>query len=169
MIRQQGAGEVEIDLLELVDTWKRHLSIIILFAIIGALIGYTYTMFFVTPKYRASASMYVVSASANSAFDLSDLNFGSSLTNDYAELVKSRTMLERVLADTGDPLSTGQLSNMTSVTNKSGTRILVFTVSSKSPQQAMRLANSFVKQASVSPRLPCTGGKPFPVPQSVPA
>ena len=145
--QQRGGLEFDIDIFELLDTWKRHLPVIILFAIIGGLIGYVYTLFYITPRYRTSASMFVVSASANSAIDVSDLSFGSTLTGDYIALVKSRNMLERVIADTGDPLTTGQLSNMVTVSNTSGTRILVFTVSSTSPQQAMRLANSFVKQA----------------------
>lgn len=137
----------EIDIFALLETWKRHLSAIILLALIGGLVSYAVTLFFVTPKYQATATMFVVSPSANSAIDVSDLNLGNNLTGDYVALIKSRKLLERVLADTGDPLTASQLLSMLSVSNVSGTRILQFTVTSTSPQQAMRLANSFVKQS----------------------
>lgn len=146
-VMSQDSGEMEIDLLDLISYWRKHLTIILLVALIGGILGFSYTLFLVSPRYRATSSLYVVSASADSVLDLTDLNLGNSLSNDYVELVKSRTMMERVLAQTGDPLSSSELSKMLSVGHESGTRILTFTVSSESPQQAMRLANAFSDQA----------------------
>jgi len=147
MMERTADGEMEIDLLDLLQSWRKYLVQTILVVILGGAIGFLVTMFLITPVYEATSSMYVVSASANSAFDLSDLNFGTSLTNDYAQLVKSRTMMERVLADTNEPLTVKQLENMVDVYNQTGTRILVFTVSSTDPEQATAVANSFVEQA----------------------
>ena len=56
-------------------------------------------------------------------------------------------MLENVLRDTGDDLTVGQLRRMVSVGNDTGTRILEFRVSSPDRTQAMRIANSFVRQS----------------------
>ncbi len=139
--------EAEIDLLDLLKSWRQYLIPTILAVIFCGAVGFLVTLLAITPKYEAVSSMYVVSASANSAFDLSDLNFGTSLTNDYVQLVKSRTMMERVLADTGEDLSVRQLQHMVSVSNQTGTRIVGFTVESVDPEQAMNLANSFVEQA----------------------
>lgn len=149
VVTQPEEQGLEIDIVQLVDSWRKHISVIVLLAVIGGMIGYAYTLLFIVPKYRASATMYVISASANSVFDVSDLNLGSNLTADYIQLVQSRTMLERVIEDTGDPLTVSQLKKMISVTNNTSSRIITFTVSSKSPQQAMRLANSFVKQSII--------------------
>lgn len=144
---QTDDQEVEIDLVDLFAHLKQHIILIVVLAVVGALAAILITRFAVTPLYNASSSIYVVSASANSALDLSDLNFGSSLTNDYKKLVLSRTMLENVLRDTGDELTVGQLRKMVSIGNDSGTRILEFRVSSPDKTQAMRIANSFVRQS----------------------
>ena len=144
---QEDEAVLEIDILAILDACKRHISEILILALLGGLLGYACTLFFVTPRYKATSSMFVVSASVNSAIDLTDINLGTRLAGDYVELVQSRTMLERVLADTGDPLTVEQLSKMLSVTNVEDTRILTFTVTSSSPQQAMRLSNGVLKQA----------------------
>ena len=147
IIKQADDREVEIDLVDLFGHLKQHIVLIIVLAVAGALAAILVTRFAVTPKYDASSSIYVVSASANSALDLSDLNFGTSLTNDYKKLVLSRTMLENVLRDTGEDLTVGQLRRMVSIGNDTGTRILEFRVTSADKTQAMRIANSFVRQS----------------------
>lgn len=139
--------EIEIDLVDLFAHLKQHVALIIVLALIGTIASILITRFAVTPKYEAVASIYVVSASANSALDLTDLNMGTSLTNDYKKLVLSRTMLENVLRDTGEELSVAGLEKMVSIGNESGTRILEFKVTSPDRTQAMRLANSFVRQS----------------------
>ena len=146
-LNQTENAEIEIDLVDLFAHLKQHIVLILALAVAGALAAILITRFAVTPMYNASSSMYVVSASANSALDLTDLNLGSNLTNDYKKLVLSRTMLENVLRDTGEELTTGQLKRMVSIGNDSGTRILEFRVSSPDKTQAMRLANSFVRQS----------------------
>jgi capsular polysaccharide biosynthesis protein len=146
-INQTDDREIEIDLVDLFAHLKQHIILIIVLAVAGALAAILITRFAVTPKYVASSSMYVVSASANSALDLTDLNLGSNLTNDYKKLVLSRTMLENVLRDTGEELSVGQLRRMVSVGNDTGTLILEFKITSPNKTQAIRLANSFIRQS----------------------
>ena len=138
---------VEIDLLELLEVWRQHILLILLVTALGATFGYAYSRFYLTPVYTASSTMYIVSASSNSMLDLTDLNLGTNLAKDYVELVQSRTMLERVLEASGDQLTTTQLRNMLSVSNVANTRIIRFQVTSRDPEQAMRLANACVDQA----------------------
>ncbi len=142
-----SSKEIEIDLRDLFEYLLQHWLPIVIVMILGAAIAFAYTMFLLTPKYTASSSIYVVSATANSALDLTDLNMGTSLTNDYKKLVTSRTMLENVLNDTGEEMTVRQLKSMLSVNNETGTRILEFSVTSVDPVQAMRLANSCAAQA----------------------
>ncbi|MBR6424821.1 MAG: capsular polysaccharide biosynthesis protein [Oscillospiraceae bacterium] len=139
--------EVEIDLLDLLNALKQHWLPIILVTIAGGLLALLFTRFLITPEYQSTSSIYVVSASAGSALNLSDLNFGTNLTNDYKVLVNSRTMMENVLANTGDNISVGRLKSMLSVGNVSGTRILSFTITSTDPARSQRLANAFAEEA----------------------
>ena len=145
MAEQEGV--TEIDLLELLRNLWSHVIPVALLTLVCGVLGFLITRFVVVPTYEATSSLYVVSASANSALDLSDLNIGTSLTQDYAELVKSRTMLERVLEESGDDLTVTELTKMLDVENPSSTRILKFTVTSTSPSQAQRLANAMLDQA----------------------
>jgi capsular polysaccharide biosynthesis protein len=148
-IKNENEDAVEIDLLDLLNDWRRHILPVIIVAIVGAVLGFLFTRFFVTPLYTAESSMFVVSASSNSMIDLSDLTLGSSLAQDYVELVNSRTLLERVAKRSGQDLTVGQLKRMLSVSNVKSTRIIVFKVTSADPEQAKRLANIFVEQAVV--------------------
>lgn len=157
--------EVEIDLLDLLNALKQHVLIIVLVTIAGALLGFLYTRFLVTPEFQSTSSIYVVSASSGSVLNLSELNLSSSLANDYKVLVKSRNMLNRVLKSTGDNLTAAKLKRMLSVNNESGTRIMNFTVTSTDPEQAYRLANAVAETAIEF--LPEVMGDPDRVPQIV--
>jgi len=139
--------EAEIDLLDLAGYILQHWLPVVIVTVVGAVLGFLITSFLITPQYEATSSIYVVSATANAAFDLSDLNFGTSLTNDYKKLVMSRTMLENVIADTGEDLTAKELSDKLTVGNETGTRILEFTITDPDPERATRLANSFSEQA----------------------
>jgi len=146
-VNRADSAEVEIDLIDLFGHLKQHILVIAILAVAGAVLGFLITRFAIRPQYQATSSIYVVSATANSALDLTDLNLGTNLTKDYVQLVKSRTMLENVIADAGDDLTVARLRSMLTVANESGTRILSFTVTSPDPEQAMRLANAFNRQA----------------------
>ena len=82
--------ETEIDLLELFYYLKAKLVWLISFFVIGAVIAGLITYFLITPKYTATSKLYMVSASSDSIVNLSDLNLGTSLTDDYVELLKIR-------------------------------------------------------------------------------
>lgn len=147
LINDANGGLDEIDLLDLVHSWLQHIVVIVIVAVIGLVIGILYMRFFVTPTYTARSSMYVVSASSNSVLDLTDLNLGTSLAKDYVQLVQSRTMLERVIERSDYSLKVDQLKKMLSVSNVSGTRIIVFRVTSPDPKQAQNLAAACADEA----------------------
>jgi len=142
-----SSEEVEIDLFDLAGYLLQHWIPLVAATLVGTVLAFLITAFLVTPLYEAKSSIYVVSATANSALDLTDLNFGTSLTNDYKKLVMSRTMLENVIDDTGENMTVRELTNKLTVGNDTGTRILDFTISDPDPDRAMRLANSFADQA----------------------
>lgn len=138
---------IEINLVEIYYLFLQKLKMIVLMAVIGGLLAGSYTYFFIAPKYKATAKLYVVSASNDSVVNLSDLQIGTSLTADYKELVLSRPMLESVLRSLKLNMSAGQLLDMLDVTNASGTRILSITATSTDPQQAMDIANKMATLA----------------------
>lgn len=139
----------EIDLVEIFYVFWGHAIQIILCAILGGLLAFGYTRFFVTPLYQAEAKLYMVSASAGSMISISDLQLGSQLTSDYKQLMVSRPLLEDVIDKLNLNMSYGALKGMVTVTNPSDTRILSVSVTSSDPNLSAKIANELVDQAVV--------------------
>ena len=148
-IAQRQNDDDVIDLVELFYVMWGHAWQIILCLIAGAAIAFAYTYFLVTPLYKATSSIYIVSASNNSVVNLTDLQIGAQLTADYQELMLSRPLLEDVIKNLDLDLSTNALSSMISITNTSDTRILKITVTSPDPQESADIANELVNQACI--------------------
>lgn len=140
--------EWEIDLYDLFYLFRQKLiNVILAFALGGVLVG-AFTFFFITPKFEATAKLYIVSASNDSVVNLSDLQIGASLTADYKELVLSRPMLESVMQNIKPNVEDiEKLEKMITVSNPSNTRILSITATSTSPQEAKDIANEMARLA----------------------
>ena len=81
---QPEQGEDTIDLLELFMGLLAHWTLIAATAVVGAVLMALYTFFLVTPMYKATATIYVVSRN-DSVLNFSDLQVGSELTSEAAE------------------------------------------------------------------------------------
>lgn len=138
-----------IDLVDLCYMLLGHWWQILLCVLLGCVIAFMVTKFYITPLYTSSSKLYVVSASSNSVVNLSDLQLSSSLAQDYQELIMSRPVLESVVEELDLDMSTTALGNMIDITNPDDTRILVITVTSDDPQQATDIANELAKQAII--------------------
>lgn len=71
---QPEQGEDTIDLLELFMGLLAHWTLIAATAVVGAVLMALYTFFLVTPMYKATATIYVVSRN-DSVLNFSDLQF----------------------------------------------------------------------------------------------
>ena len=147
---QNDKSEEEIDLVEVFYLLWGHIVQIIACFLVGAVLAFGFTFFFVTPKYQASSSIYVVSASNNSIVNLTDLQIGSQLTADYQELMLSRPLLQDVIKNLDLDVTYRQLEKQISISNTSSTRILTVTVTDTDPQRAADIANELVKQGRLS-------------------
>ena len=152
--------EQEIDLLDLFYYYMSRLPLLIIAVIVGALIAGLYTHFMVPNKYTATSKMYMVSASSDAVVNLSDLNLGTNISNDYVELMKSRPVVEDVIDKLELPYSYDQLVKMVGLSVVSNTRIVKIDVTSKSPQEAMNIANQLARTAKV--QLPKVMDAPSP-------
>lgn len=139
--------EYEIDLLDLWYYFLQSLKYIVpvVLVFVGIIAGITFLL--ITPKYVASSKLYVLS-SKDSAINLSDLQIGSQLTNDYIEVFKTWEVHEQVLANLDLSFSHHKLQRMLSITNPANTRILVISVESEDPLLARNMANEYALVAS---------------------
>ena len=142
----QPQNEVmEIDLVELGLMLLDNLHHIVLFFLLGAVLLNAYSYFWIHPTYESTASIYVVSASGGSVVDLTDLNLGSSLKNDYKELIMSYPVLDRVSTKLGLGWSTSRMRGSIRLENPADTRIIKLTAIAQEPELAMDIANALAE------------------------
>lgn len=70
-LTEQNSEETEIDLLKFLSAAAKLVWLILAF-VTGGVIAGSITHFLITPKYTATAKMYMISASSGSVLDLSD-------------------------------------------------------------------------------------------------
>ena len=130
---EQSNDEFEINLVELFYVLRSKLLLIILTAAIFGIGAGVYTHYFVTPMYSSSSSIYVLSK--QSIVSYSDFMVGSSLTSDYTEMIKSRTVMERVIRNLGlkGEFTADSLRRCVSISNPTDTRMLNITAVNKDP------------------------------------
>ena len=145
-IRDTRNEEMEIDLLELFSFYITKIWWIIGAFLIGALLAGLITQFAITPKYTATAKMYMVSSSSQSVVDLTDLNIGQSISGDYVELLKTRPIVEDVIQDLNLQYSYGQVVGMMSLSVVNNTRIIRIDVTSADRKEAMNIANAIAEK-----------------------
>lgn len=137
---------LEIDLVALFYRLVEKAKYVAAAAIAGALIAGVITVYFTTPQYTATSKLYVMN-SGESAINLSDLQIGTYLTADYAEVFKNWHVHEMVIQELDLPYGYGWLSNRLKVTNPSNTRILYISFTSADPNEAKLIADTYARKA----------------------
>lgn len=136
-----------VDLIELfyrlVANWKLILCLALLFAVAAGV----YTTYFVTPMYQATSTIYVLSR-RDSAINISDLQIGTALTNDYIKVFQMWEVHEKVISNLNLPYSYSYMRSILSVTNDADTRMLDVKITSPSAQEAADIANEYASVAS---------------------
>lgn len=144
---QQPEDAAEIDLIELMYCLLGGWKIILCIALICAIVAGVFTVFFVTPMYCATSTIYVLSRK-DSAINMSDLQIGTALTSDYVKVFSMWEVHEEVIANLDLPYSYAQMEKMLTVNNDSGTRMLDISIKSPSPTEAAAIANEYANVVS---------------------
>ena len=143
--------EYEIDLLALCRLlWKNILAIALVAVIVGAAV-FGVTLFFITPTYEATASMYINNnnsldfGSTSLEISAGELTTSNSLVPAYLYILRSRTTMEDIIAEANLSYTTEELEEM--ITAKAVDKVAAFevTVTSESPSEAEMIANTIAK------------------------
>lgn len=133
--------ENEIDLLELFYVVLHKWKMIVLSLLLTGACGCLISVFLITPQYESTSVLYVLSKST-SITSLADIQMGSSLTNDYVEVVTSRPIIEQVIQNLGLTDETyGSLKDKVSIDNPANTRLLKITVRDPQADVAKAIAD----------------------------
>lgn len=134
--------EDTIDLLELffciLHGWKG----ILLAMLIGAVAFGGYHHFLVKPSYQADAMIYITNT--ESVITFSDLQMSAALTQDYAMIIKSRTVLNRVIDELALDIDYRRLSRLITVENPDKTHIIHIIVTCDNLEMARNIANALM-------------------------
>jgi capsular polysaccharide biosynthesis protein len=150
-VNSQTEDTVEIDLGEVFGILLHWLWLIVLVGLVCGSAGYLFSRFVLPEEFQSTTKIYVLdksSGSNNSSNTYSDLQVGSQLTKDYAELIKSRTVLETVIKDLGLDYRYEDFAKKVSITTPTDTRIVAITVTDTDPEMAQKMADDIRKVAS---------------------
>lgn len=108
--------------------------------------GFGVAKLFVTPKYSAYSSLYVVSDKDDN-IEFGDLQISNELTDDYMIMLRSKKFVTQASELMGKKYSYGFLLNTLHVSNPKNTRILKITVISPDEEFCAEFANALAKVA----------------------
>lgn len=151
MTRNETAtDEIEIDLLKLAEVLMHRAGIIIVATLLVAAIAFGITFYFITPVYTSSALMYVNNSSfsvGSTSFSISsaELTAAKSLVDTYVVILKSRTTLEDIIRRDGLAYTYEELYGMVDASAVNSTEIFEVNVTSESPAEAERIANTIAE------------------------
>lgn len=141
--------EIEIDLGEIFGLLLYRIWIILAVGMFAATMGLVISKFLLAPVYESTTKIYILNKQDSTTVSYSDVQVGTQLAKDYAELVQSRFVLEEVIQELNLDLEYEKLEKKLSVSTPTDTRILAITVEDTDPVLAMNLANAIRETASV--------------------
>lgn len=135
---------------ELEKYWKiflKRIWISILLPLIAIITAWYLSQYVFEPVYESNVSLIVVNEQAESDVNDSSLEYYNllvmeQLVKDYEEIIKSRTVTEKVIEEIKmNNFTPAQLAKNITVESKNGTSILEIKVKGKNPDEAKEIAN----------------------------
>lgn len=137
-----------IDLTEILSAVRQHLLELIFVTLAAALVGFTASKFLMNPKYDSSALMIVNTRQDVNANVTSDqINSATKLVSTYSIIIKSDTVLQRVIDNLGLNLTYAQLNKRVTVAAVDDTQVMKITVQSDSPEWARQVCEQIITVA----------------------
>lgn len=141
-------NEQEIDLLELGKQILKHGLLILILAILAGAGAFGLSKYVISSKYEANTSMIVSSSKQNvdpnnpqADVELSQINANRALVSTYSEIVKSRGIADKVIANLNLDMDYEEFSSKVSIEPVKDTQIISVQVVDTIPQRAADIAN----------------------------
>lgn len=134
----------ELDLSQIISIfWHRKVQIILI-VLIFAVIGVTYTMCFITPKYTAATTLVLASGKDSTlptSITTTDVTLNSKLISTYREIATSDKVVRKVINNLGLDISEQSLKNGITVKVVSDSEVIKISVTNEDPETASKIAN----------------------------
>lgn len=137
----------EIDLKELFDFIKGKIGLLVIITVSVCLLGCIYGLFIQKPMYKSYTTVILAGneSSSNTSITQGDITLNKNLVDTYAEIVKSRRVLDQVINELGLETTFSALSNQISVDAVNNTEIIKINVSDRDAKKARNVANVTAK------------------------
>ena len=137
-----ASDEIEIDLREIFAVLLHYAWAIILSAIIVGAAAFALSKFVITPTYESTTRIVILAKdSGESAITYSDMQLGTQLTKDYAELITSRYVVEQVIENFQLDTTYDKYVGKINVVTPSDTRIIDITMTDEDPELAKQMVD----------------------------
>ncbi len=139
---------IEIDLGEVLAILLERIRLILATGCFFALSALFVSEFIIPPVYESTTKIYILNKQESTALTYSDVQIGTHLTKDYAELITSRYVLEGVEQRLSLGLTYREMLKKIAVETPTDTRIVSISVEDEDPVMAMNIANAVREVAS---------------------
>ncbi len=144
--------EKQINLMDLMRLYLHRWWALVIGFVVGAMLAGTFTIFFITPKYTATGTLYAENSSdaieqGVQNVDLNAIVVRKELVSTYAEVLSSNVFLKTVAEESGLDYTYGELLRMISIESKNGTEIMEISVENEDPQHAYIIAQKIMNMA----------------------
>lgn len=139
----------ELDLKEVLKMFFEKKVLIISIMLICVLIGGIYSLYIMTPKYKASTKIVLTNSSENNTLDsittdavTKDVTLNQKLVTTYSEIIKSSSILRQVITNLESlNLTEDELRKNVTVTAVKETEVIQISVVNENPEYSARIAN----------------------------
>lgn len=144
----ERSGEREIDLSVLLNLLKKNIVPMLLAAAIFGAGSYVYSRFFITPQYRASATLIVNNINKNkTTVNSTEISAAQGLADVYSVIIKSDTVMIPVVQNLGLSVTSDQLKKNINVSTVNSTQVIEITMDHKDAAFAKEVVAEIVKIA----------------------
>jgi len=133
----------EIDILEFFRYFLSKIYIVVITFLLALIIGNFYSKNVKVPLYKSYTTVVLVSET-DREYTQSDLTLNKNLVKTYSNIIKSKTILNKLIENLKLNYSYSKLSNMITVSGVNETEIIKISVVSEDRHEASKIANAIV-------------------------
>jgi len=136
----------EFNILEFLKYYWSKILIVVIFVVIGLVGSWIYTYQIQVPIYRSQTSLVLTNNDeTSSTITQSDITLNKNLVSTYREIIKSRRILDKVIARLNLDITYEDLKDNVEVNSVSDTELIVISVYDENNKTARRIANQIAE------------------------
>ena len=133
----------EFNITEFLKYYMSKIIIVVLCVLLGILSAWYYTVKVQVAMYKSETS--IVLANQNTDITVNDVSLNKNLLPTYREIIKSRSILEKVISNLNLDLTVEKLNKKISVKSQNDAEIIIISVKDEDKKKAQTIANEIAK------------------------